>query len=143
MNAPRNVLNNRTVFNRARSMPDRFMDGKYRASRENHTQKKYAPLAIAASLAVHNRWKPPMARPRHMSPKIDLPRPHRGALTSGASAVSCAVLTWVGVRGQAPTPNEFMIQETSFGRKHLRSHSTLRLNRSHVKHKPAARGRMQ
>ena len=97
MNAPRNVPNNRTIiFNRARMMPDRFMDEKYRAGRENHTQKKYAPLAIAASLVTHNRLRPPMARV------------HETADTMG-----------------------------------LRSHSTLRLNRSNVKRKAAARGRMR
>lgn len=44
--------------------PERFIEEIYRGARERHTQKKFAPVAMTASLQTISRWKTPRRRPR-------------------------------------------------------------------------------
>jgi hypothetical protein len=126
-NPPFATANNPAVFNRPQLKPDHFFVADlYRGPRENHAQKKYVPIAMALSLATESRWQSPMARARRVAEDRS-PSPPSGER--------------VGVRGQALAPNTFIIQNSSLGRKHLRSPGSVRLNRSNVKRKPGARGR--
>jgi hypothetical protein len=74
--------------------PESYVDEIYREGRQSHTQKKFVPKAMKASLAVTSRRKAPL---RH-------------------------------------SPYESTVRTLQ------RSPSTLRLNRSSVKHKSAGRG---
>jgi hypothetical protein len=92
----KNIPGNRVApLNQRWIEPGWFVEKSFRGARENHTQKKYLPLAMEFSLLAASRWKPPRCPPP----------PSRSSRTRS------------------------------------RSPSTLRLNLSNVKRKPAARGR--
>jgi hypothetical protein len=62
---PRFALESRAIFFRPRPTPDYFVTDLYRGPRENHTQKKYVPVAMASALAAERRRRPAMPRPQH------------------------------------------------------------------------------
>jgi len=90
-----NTGNGAAISSRAGIVPERFTEEISRGRREEHTQKKFVPVAMNGSLLTKNRRKLAVAKPQPLA----------------------------GAQGQWPSP------------------STLQLNRSNVKHKPAARGR--
>jgi len=70
----KNIFDQTAGASRPWIRPESFLEDIHRGPRENHTQRKYYPVAMNLSLVTRSRWKPPLPQPRIF---LDIAPPRR------------------------------------------------------------------